>query len=166
MSDVPKSTKRGPFLNQEKFSFGVTSAIMTNLGLIVGLETLSHPKLSMVSAILVIALADNIADSFGIHIYQESECKGVREVWLSTLTNFLARFLVSASFILLVLALPVHIAVVCSIAWGLLLLAVMSYFIAKRRDVHPYYAVIEHITIASFIIIASRIVSKFIVRMF
>ena len=161
-----KCPQRKPFLNQTKFSFGVTSAIITNLGLIVGLEALSHAKVSIVSAILVIALADNIADSFGIHIYQESECKAAREVWLSTMTNFLARFFVSISFIILVLLLPIHIAVVCSVFYGLLLLAVMSYSIAKCRDVHPYYAVIEHLTIASVVIVASKIVSKFIPGMF
>jgi VIT1/CCC1 family predicted Fe2+/Mn2+ transporter len=153
-------------VNQTKFSFGVTSAIITNLGLIVGLEKLAHPKVSIIGAILVIAIADNIADSLGIHIYQEAECKASREVWLSTLTNFIARFVVSASFILLVLVFPVNVAAICSIVWGLSLLSVMSYAIAKVRNVNPYYAVIEHITIASVVLIASYFVSKWIAGKF
>jgi vacuolar iron transporter family protein len=163
MSDSPVKTSR---LNQTKFSFGVTSAIITNLGLIVGLEKLSHPRVSIIGAILVIAIADNIADSMGIHIYQESECKASREVWVSTITNFAARFLVSAGFILMVYFFPIRVAAFFSIVWGLSLLSFMSYAIAKMRKVNPYYAVLEHITIASFVIIASNFVSKWIAGKF
>jgi hypothetical protein len=65
---------------QTRFSFGATSAIITNLGIITGLDTLTHPKLSIIGALLVIALADNLSDTFGIHIYQESEYLGTKEV--------------------------------------------------------------------------------------
>lgn len=63
-----------------RFSFGATSAIITNLGIITGLDTMTNPKLSIIGALLVIALADNLSDSFGIHIYQESEHIGKKEV--------------------------------------------------------------------------------------
>ena len=89
-------------LTQTKFSFGATSAIITNLGLITGLDKLAHPQLSIITGILIIAVADNIADSAGIHIYQESECLGSKEVWFSTLSNFLTRILVSLAFIFLI----------------------------------------------------------------
>jgi hypothetical protein len=58
------------------------------------MDTLTHPKVGIIGALLVIALADNMSDSFGIHFYQESECVGKREVWLSTFTNFFTRLLV------------------------------------------------------------------------
>ena len=48
-------------LTQTKFSFGATSAIITNLGLITGLDKLAHPQLSIITGILIIAVADNIA---------------------------------------------------------------------------------------------------------
>ena len=153
-------------LYQTKFSFGATSAIITSLGLIIGLDTLSHPKLSIIGGILVIALADNISDSIGIHIYQESECITEREVWFSTFSNFFARILVSLTFIALVLALPIKLAVFCSIVWGLLLLAFMSYTIAKGRGVSPYKTIFEHTSIAIFVIIASSFVGKFLISRF
>ena len=161
-----KTLKEQHRLFQTKFSFGATSAIITNLGLITGLDTLAHPKISIISGILVIALADNIADSFGIHIYQESECINEREVWLSTLTNFLTRVFVSATFILLVAALPINLAVICSIVWGMALLAVMSYTIAKKRNVSVFKALFEHLAIATFVIIASHLIGKTIISRF
>lgn len=151
-------------LYETRFSFGAAAAIITNLSLITGLRTGAHAKLSIIGAMLVIALADNISDSVGIHIYQESECLETKEIWLSTLTNFLTRILVSLSFILLVLVLPMNTAVILSIIWGLLLLAAISYIIAKDRKINPYLAMLEHITIAIIVIIASDFVGKFFIN--
>jgi vacuolar iron transporter family protein len=151
---------------QTKFSFGATSAIITNLGIITGLDTLMHPKLSIIAGILVVALADNIADSFGIHIYQESECIDNKEIWFSTLSNFLTRIFVSLTFIILVAVLPLSLAVPCSICWGLTLLAIMSYAIAKERKVNPYSTIFEHIFIAVFVITLSHFVGRYIINRF
>lgn len=151
---------------QTKFSFGATSAIITNLGIITGLDTLIHPKLSIIASILVVALADNIADSFGIHIYQESECIDNREIWFSTLSNFLTRIFVSLTFIILVATLPLNLAVPCSICWGLTLLAVMSYAIAKDRKVNPYSEIFKHIVIAIFVITLSHFIGRYIINKF
>jgi VIT1/CCC1 family predicted Fe2+/Mn2+ transporter len=153
-------------LYQTKFSFGATSGIVTSLGLITGLNTLSHPKLSIIAGIFVIALADNISDSFGIHIYQESECIGNQEVWLSTLTNFFTRIFVSLTFILLVAALPIELAVPCSVIWGLVLLAVMSYTIAKDRGVNPYRTIVEHLSIAFVVIMGSHFIGRWVIGKF
>jgi VIT1/CCC1 family predicted Fe2+/Mn2+ transporter len=153
-------------LNQTKFSFGATSAIITNLGIITGLGTLSHPKLSILGGILVVALGDNIADSFGIHIYQESERIGNKEIWLSTFSNFLTRIFVSLTFIILVLVLPIGLAVPISIVWGLALLAIMSYAIAKGRGVNPSQTIFEHISIAIIVIFLSHFSGKWIISKF
>lgn len=153
-------------LYQTKFSFGATSAIITNLALITGLDTLAHPKLSIIGGILVIAVADNISDSVAVHIYQESECINEKEAWLSTITNFLARAFISSTFILLVAALPIALAVPCSVTWGLALLTIMSYTIAKGRKVNPFLAIAEHLSIAIGVIVASRIIGRWIISRF
>jgi vacuolar iron transporter family protein len=151
---------------QTRFSFGATSAIITNLGIITGLDTLTHPKLSIIGALLVIALADNMSDCFGIHIYQESENLSKKEVWLSTLTNFLARLFVSSTFIALIILLPVKFAAICSIVWGLLILTVMTYAIARQRKMSPYSAICAHTLIAVFVIAAGHFIGAFLVARF
>ena len=153
-------------MTQTKFSFGATSAIITNLGLITGLDKLAHPQLSIITGILIIAVADNIADSAGIHIYQESECLGSKEVWFSTLSNFLTRILVSLAFIFLIVSFPLKMAVFASVVLGLFLLAIMSYSIAKNRGTNPYLSIIEHISIAVLVIIASHFASQWIAKSF
>ena len=54
-----------------KFSFGATSSTVTSLGIIFGLITSGNPRATVIGSLLVIAIADNIADSLGIHIYRE-----------------------------------------------------------------------------------------------
>ena len=62
-----------------KFSFGATSSTVTSLGIIFGLLTSGNPKASIIGSLLVIAVADNIADSLGIHIYRESTATNARK---------------------------------------------------------------------------------------
>ena len=54
-----------------RFSFGTTSAIVTSLAFVVGLSGSS--KAAIVVSLLVFAVADNVSDSLGLHIFQESE---------------------------------------------------------------------------------------------
>jgi vacuolar iron transporter family protein len=163
MKDDLKNTARPA---QTRFSFGATSAIITNLGIITGLDTLAHPKLSIIGALLVIALADNMADSFGIHIYQESEDLSKKEVWLSTLTNFLTRLFVSSTFIVLIILLPINLAAVCSVVWGLLILTVMTYAIARQRKMSPYSAILAHTIVALLVVAASHFIGAFLIARF
>jgi vacuolar iron transporter family protein len=146
-----------------RFSFGATSAIITNLGIITGLDTMANPKLSIIGALLVIALADNLSDSFGIHIYQESEQIGKKEIWLSTFTNFLTRLFVSTTFIILIVAMPVRIAVIGSVIWGLFVLTVMTYLIAKHQKINPLSAIFVHIVLAVIVVAASNFIGAFVV---
>ena len=163
MSNDLKNTVRPA---QTRFSFGATSAIITNLGIITGLDTLTHPKLSIIGALLVIALADNLSDSFGIHIDQESEHIAKKEVWLSTLTNFFTRLFVSSTFIILIIVLPIRLAAVCSVIWGLLILTVMTYTIAKQQKINPFSAIFVHLTIAVVVVVASNFIGGFVISRF
>lgn len=151
---------------QTRISFGSTSAIITNLALMAGLHSQHNAKISIVGGIMVIALADNISDSFGIHIFQESEKIGTREVWISTLMNFLTRFFVSLTFVAMMLALPLNAAIISSMLWGLILLAGVSYLIAKEEGENPFLSILVHLLIAVAVIFLSNLVGDFLVIRF
>jgi vacuolar iron transporter family protein len=149
-----------------KFSFGATSAIITCLALIIGLSKSTNPKLSIVASLLVIAIADNISDSLGIHIYQESDLKKSEVVRANTFFNFLTRFFVILIFILLVVFLPTGYAIIFSIIWGISLLIILTYSIAKEQKVNPYKAIFEHVTVAVAVIFVSNFLSEWILHFF
>jgi VIT1/CCC1 family predicted Fe2+/Mn2+ transporter len=149
-----------------RFSFGATSAIITCLAFIIGLAKSSNPKLAIIGSLLVIAIADNISDSLGIHIYQESDLKKSEVVRTATFFNFLTRFFVIFIFILFVFFLPLLYATILSIIWGISLLMVLSYYIAREQKVSPYKAIFEHVAIAVVVIIISNYLSEWILHIF
>ena len=71
------------------FSFGLTSGIITTLGLLTGLDSSTNSKLVVIGGVLTIAIADAFSDVLGIHISEESENKHTsREIWESTFFYF------------------------------------------------------------------------------
>jgi len=86
------------------FSFGLTSGIITTLGLMVGLNSSTHSRLVVIGGILTIAIADSLSDAMGIHVSEESENRHTtKEIWESTLCTFFCKFIVASSFIIPVL---------------------------------------------------------------
>ena len=75
------------------FSFGLTSGIITTLGLMVGLHSSTHSKLAVISGIVVISIADALSDALGMHISEESENQHTsQEIWLATIRTFFSKF--------------------------------------------------------------------------
>ena len=149
-----------------RFSFGITSAIVTSLAFIVGLSESINSKLAIIVSLLIFAVADNISDSLGLHIFQESDLKKPKVVSVSTFSNFFARLLVVLIFVLAVVFLPIDYAVIFSIIYGISLLSILSYFIAKEQKANPYLSILEHVTIAVLVIIVSYFLREWIVNFF
>jgi hypothetical protein len=82
------------------------------------------------------------------------------------MTNFLTRLFVSATFIILIVALPVRIAVIGSVIWGLLVLTVMTYLIVKHQKINPCSAILVHITLAVIVVAASNFIGAFVISKF
>jgi VIT1/CCC1 family predicted Fe2+/Mn2+ transporter len=147
-------------------SFGLTSAIITTLGLMVGLDTTTHSQVVVLSGILMIAIADALSDSLGIHISQESKKEhDGKEVWEATGATFVSKLVFALTFAVPVILLPLGTAIIVSIAWGLLSLAVLSYFIARNNGENPIYVIGEHIGIALVVIVGTYLVGSFVATM-
>ncbi|HID72702.1 TPA: hypothetical protein EYP38_02060, partial [Candidatus Micrarchaeota archaeon] len=66
------------------FSFGLTSAIITTLGLMVGLNAGTHSSLAVIGGVITIAIADSLSDALGIHVSTEALNKySDKEIWES-----------------------------------------------------------------------------------
>jgi len=145
------------------FSFGITSGIITTLGLIVGLESTTGSGLIVIGGILIIAIADSLSDAMGIHVSEESESiHSTKEIWESTISCFLSKFFITLTFILPVLLLQLSIAIIICVIWGFFLIIFFSYYLAKKQDKNPYKIIIEHLVLATIIIIVTHYVGKWI----
>ena len=149
------------------FSFGLTSGIITTLGLIVGLNSGTGSKLVVVGGVLTIAIADAFSDALGIHVSEESENKhSTREIWESTFYTFLSKFVFAMTFMLPIVLLPLPVAVVASVIWGLSLLGIFSFFMAREQKSNPWKVICEHLFVALVVIAAAQYVGKWIATIF
>jgi len=117
------------------FSFGLTSGVITTLGLMVGLHSGTHLKLAVVGGILTVAVADAFSDALGIHISQESQNRfNKKEVWLATLSTLISKFIFALTFVVPILFLELLPAIVISVVWGLLVLGIFSFFYGQTTE--------------------------------
>jgi VIT1/CCC1 family predicted Fe2+/Mn2+ transporter len=144
-------------------SFGLTSAIITTLGLMVGLHSGTKSKLVVVSGILIIAIADAFSDALGIHISEESENKHTtKEIWESTIATFLAKFVFASTFIIPLLLFTLNTAIVVSVLYGLALLSLLSLYMAKEQGEKPWKVIAEHLVIVVVVVLLTHYVGEWI----
>jgi VIT1/CCC1 family predicted Fe2+/Mn2+ transporter len=143
--------------------FGLTSGIITTLGLMVGLEAGTGSRVAVIGGIVTIAIADAMSDALGMHVSQESDDNRTgKEVWRATGATFLAKLVFAATFIVPVWFLELSQAVWISVGWGLLLLGVFSYLVGKRRQGNPWKVVVEHWVIALLVVMVTHWVGRWV----
>jgi vacuolar iron transporter family protein len=140
-------------------SFGLTSGVITTLGLMVGLHAGTHSRAVVLGGILTIAVADALSDAMGIHLAEESKNSGpASQVWEATLATFAAKFVIAGTFVVPVLTRPLDQAIVISIGWGLFLLTALSFFLARVQSIAPWKVIGEHLLIALCVVAITHVV--------
>jgi VIT1/CCC1 family predicted Fe2+/Mn2+ transporter len=133
--------------------FGFTSAIITTLGLMIGLFSGTRSSLVVIGGIITIAIADAFSDALGIHISEETKKRsGKKAIWEATITTLLTKFFVALAFLIPIFILKLSVAIVVNVVLGIVLLSLFSYFLAKRRGERPIMAILEHDAIAVAVI--------------
>ena len=149
------------------FSFGLTSAVITTLGLIVGLDSSTNSRLIVISGILTIAVADAFSDALGIHVSEEaSNNRTNREIWEATASTFLAKFIFALTFLIPFLFLQLSVAVIVALIWGFGVLVLMSYRIGQEGKAGPREVITEHLLIAVAVIVITYALGKAINHLF
>ena len=147
-------------------SFGLTSAVITTLGLMVGLHSGTHSKLVVLAGILTIAIADAFSDALGIHISEEADnTRTAKQVWGATIATFLTKCLFALTFAVPVLFFSLSIAIIVSLIWGLTILTVLSYIIERSQGEPAWKIVGEHLIIASVVLAITHRVGDWIVTL-
>ncbi|HET6845394.1 MAG TPA: hypothetical protein VFH29_01085 [Anaerolineales bacterium] len=145
------------------FSFGLTSGVITTLGLMVGLHAGTHSMPAVLGGILTIAVADALSDALGIHIAEESKNHGnTKEVWASTMATFTAKFVIAGTFSIPVLFMPLDLAIAASLVWGFSLLAMLSYFLARAQAVPSWKVIGEHVAIGLCVVVITHYLGEWV----
>jgi VIT1/CCC1 family predicted Fe2+/Mn2+ transporter len=144
-------------------SFGLTSGVITTLGMIVGVNASTSSRLAVIAAIVAIAIADAFSDAVAMHVSEESEGVHTRkDVWEATMATFLTKFIFAMTFIIPIWFLPLDIAVPVDIIWGLLIMTVFNIFLARSQDENVLRVVFEHLAIAIIVVLITYIAGSFL----
>ena len=142
-------------------SFGLTSAVITSLGMIVGLNSATSSRLAVGAGIIVMAVADGLADAMGLHLAEESEIENgkvkhtSKEVWLTTAVTFFSVSGFCSTFAIPILLFPMKLAIFLAVSWGILLLVILNFYIARIKKERPLKLILQHILLAIFVIAIS-----------
>ena len=143
--------------------FGATSGVITTIGLIVGLNSGTRSVTAVLGRILVIAVADAMSDALGIHLAEEADPDTTHgHVWSATIMTFITKFVFSISFAVPLLLLPLSTAVTVSVVWGMLVITILSYFLARSQDESPLAIVGEHLGIAVLVVVFSHYIGVWV----
>ena len=139
-----------------RLSYGGAAGIITSMALINGFVAAAASKATIITSLLIVAIADNLTDSLSMHIYQESERVSGREAFRTTFANFATRVATALSFIVAVLLLPNSAAAWVCLGWGFALLSALSALLAKARGVSAASEIWKHCAVAAVVIVISR----------
>jgi VIT1/CCC1 family predicted Fe2+/Mn2+ transporter len=133
------------------------------MGLMVGLHSGTHSKGAVLGGILTIAIADAFSDAIGIHISEESENVHTgKEIWVSTFSTFIAKFMFAMTFAVPIMFFSLDKAIIISVIWGLTLLGVLSYYIARLQNRNKWEIILEHLIIGILVVGITHLVGDFI----
>jgi len=153
---MSQSVKKG-------LSFGLTSGVITTLGMIVGVDASTGSRLAVIAAIIAIAIADAFSDAVAMHVSEESEGAHTgKDIWEATMTTFLTKFFFALTFVVPIWVLPLEIAVPVDIIWGLLIMTAFNILLARSQKENVFRVVFEHLAIAVVVILITYVVGSFL----
>jgi vacuolar iron transporter family protein len=147
--------------------FGATSGVITTMGLIAGLYAGTDSLVAVLGGILVVAVSDAMSDALGIHLAQEADPdSSSAHIWAATISTFLTKLLVAMTFALPLMFLPLGIAVLVSVGWGLIVIVLLSYYLARSQKVTVFPVVAEHLTIAVMVVVLAHFIGVWVQNVF
>jgi vacuolar iron transporter family protein len=148
-------------------SFGLTSGVITTLGLMIGLYSGTNSRLAVIGGIITIAIADALSDSLGIHISEESDNNHSESmVKKATYATFFAKFFLALSFLIPLLLFSLETAIIISIVYGLLVITLLSISIANQKKGSVVKQVSEHIILTLVVIVITYFVGEAVSSIF
>jgi len=139
-----------------KFSFGISSAVLTTLGIVVGLNSATSSLLAVIGGIVAVAIADSSSDSMGMYASKKAERSvSSATAFKSALNVFWAKLIFTLTFVIPFIIFPLPFAIYVCIIWGLILLTFVNIQIAFIQEESIPKTVIKNILIAIVIIIVS-----------
>jgi predicted adenylyl cyclase CyaB len=110
-----------------EFTFGITSGVLTTIGVLVGVNSATSSRLSVIAAVAAIAVADSCSDAFGMYMVKVSERgSSANQALRFAFGTLVGKAVLPLTFIVPLLVLPLSAAVWVDLGWGAVMLALLS----------------------------------------
>jgi predicted adenylyl cyclase CyaB len=152
--------------NVGELAFGITSGILTTIGVLVGVNSATADRLSVVAAVVAIAVADSCSDAFGMYMAKMSERSAApKQALRHALGTLVGKAFLPLTFLVPLLVLPLGVAVWLDLAWGALALALLSaeQAVVEQRAIARRIA--RNLGLALVIIAASALAGRLVERL-
>jgi VIT1/CCC1 family predicted Fe2+/Mn2+ transporter len=104
-----------------------------------------------------------MSDAMGIHISEEAENRhSQKEIWESTIATFTSKFIFALTFIIPILLFELSTAIFVCIVWGLFLISIFSFYIARKEKIKPYRVISEHLIITIAVIVITHVLGNWV----
>ncbi len=149
------------------FSFGITTAVIATLGVIVGIHAGTDLRHAVIAAILIIAFVDSMADALGVYLSEKArgDIPG-KEVWASSVAAFFGKLFFALTFIIPILLFSLHTAIIICIIYGLLVLGIYSFYTARARKDNITQAIVFHVLAVVIAIVFSQFIGSLVNSLF
>lgn len=149
-----------------ELAFGITSGILTTVGVLVGVIAANPDQLSAIGGIVAIAVADSYSDAFGMYMARVSERGTPRKLAMRHALGTLAgKAVIPLTFIVPLLVLPLGAAVWVDLGWGAVALALLSaeQAVVEQRPIGRRVA--RNLGLALIIVTSSLLAGKLVHRL-
>jgi predicted adenylyl cyclase CyaB len=110
-----------------ELTFGITSGILTTIGVLVGVNSATASRLSVIAAVVAVAVADSCSDAFGMYMAKVSERgSSARQALRLAFGTLAGKAVLPLTFIVPLLIFPLGAAIWVDLAWGALTLGLLS----------------------------------------
>lgn len=139
-----------------ELAFGITSGVLTTVGLLAGVNSATSSRLAVVASVMVIAVADSFSDAFGMYMSKITERGISRAIAIKyTLGTMFGKVFLPITFIIPLLILPLKVGVVVDEVWGAVALSLLTAEQAIVAGKSIFKPVITNLVLAVVIIICS-----------
>ena len=155
--------KRSSTSIQKGIAFGITSGVITTLGLMVGLDAGTGSSLAVIVGIFAVAISEAFSDALGMHNAEEVDRRNSpRTLRKTTLATFFSKCFFTLTFAVPVFLFDLQMAILVSIAWGLFVIGSFSYVVAHISKQRPEKIVFQHVLLTVIVIIITYYVGKLV----
>lgn len=147
--------------------FGATSGVITTIGLIAGLNAGTQSLVAVLGGILVVAVADAMSDALGMHLAEEANPDSTHDhIWAATIWTFVTKLVVASSFAVPLIVFPLRLGVMIAVGWGLIVITLLSFYLARIKQVSALPVVTEHLAIAVVVVVISHLIGLWVQNAF